>query len=276
MLFNFSNVKSPIRLLTHSNIWVAFCALGLTLSSEIILQTSSTSIAQFVFFATIFAYNIQRIIRIKKGGIHPRKKWLIKNKMEVYFLMLIAFIGSLYYFCVLNFITQITIVFTAVLSLAYPFIRSSPFVKIFVISFVWTISTMLFLILENNIVITQNIILHLASRFLFVFAITIPFDIRDLECDFDNIKTIPMVFGEKHAKWIANCGLLICVIILIFQYTQNNICFPNFLALFLTYFLSGVLIIKSDKSNNDIYFSFWVESLSFLCYVFLVVMLLIF
>ena len=263
--------------MTHGNIWVAFCALGLTLSSEIILQTSSKSIAQFVFFATIFAYNFQRIIRIKKGGIHPRKKWLIKNKKLVYFLMLISVVGSLYHFCGLNFITQITIVFTAVLSLVYPFaLRRTPFVKIFIISLVWTISTMLFLILENNVVITQNIGLHLASRFLFVFAITIPFDIRDLECDFDKIKTIPMFFGEKHAKWIANCGLLICVIILIFQYTQDNICIPNFLALFLIYFLSAVLIIKSDKSNSDMYFSFWVESLSFLCYVFLATMLLIF
>lgn len=267
-------MKLIIRFLVNSNIWVAFCALALTYSSEILLQRNNFSISQFVFFATLFTYNFQRVVRIKKGEIHTRKNWLNKNSIVVYFLMLFAFANSLYHFYYFKFLTQATIFFVATLSLAYPFwLRKIPFIKIFVISFAWTISTMFLLVIENEILITYNISLHLLSRFLFVFAITIPFDIRDLRYDASKIKTIPLFFGDKKAKLIAIFGLLICIIIAVFQQFQNNIFSSNFPALILLYFLTLVLVMRSDKKNSDMYFSFWVESLSILSYVFLAILL---
>lgn len=260
----------------NSNIWVSFCALAITLSSEIILQTSNSSISQFVFFATLFAYNFQRFVRIKKGGGHARKNWLNKNRKGIYGLMFFAFIMSGYYFADFKSSTQKVILFTGALSLFYPFgIRKIPFAKIFIISFVWATSTMLLLALENTIIISEYIIWHLISRFLFVFAITIPFDIRDINHDAGSLKTIPLFFGEKKSKWLANFALLICVIVVVFQYFQNNITASNFLALILLYFLTSVLITKSDKKKNEMYFSFWIESLSVFSYLFLTFMLLI-
>ena len=276
MLFNFSKVKMIIRFLINSNIWVSLCALALALSSEILLQIYNPSISQFVFFATLFIYNFQRVVRIKKGNIHARKNWLNKNRTAVYFLTFFAFIISVVHFFNFKFSTQVTIFSTAILSLMYPFgLRQIPFAKIFVISFVWAISTMLCLVIENEIIINQDIILHLSSRFLFVFAITIPFDIRDIKYDFGKLKTIPLFLGERKSKWLANFGLLICVIIAVFQYLQNNIPSSNLLALFLLYFLAFVLVVKSDKKNSEMYFSFWIESLSIFSYLFLVIMLLI-
>jgi len=265
-----------IRFLINSNIWVAFCALALSLSSEILLQTRNPTISQFVFFATLFTYNFQRVVRIKKGTIHARKNWLNKNRITVYFLIFFAFVISTFHFFNFKFSTQTIIFSAAVLSLMYPFgFRTIPFAKIFIISFVWAISTMLCLVIENDIIITKNIILHLSSRFLFVFAITIPFDIRDLKYDIGKIKTIPLFFGVKKSKWLANFGLLICGIIAVLQHLQNNIPFSNFLALVLLYFLSIALVIKSDKKNSEMYFSFLIESLSIFSYLFLVIMLLI-
>lgn len=265
-----------IRFLINSNIWVAFCALSLAVSSEILLQTFNPSISQFVFFATLFTYNFQRVVRIKKGSIHARKNWLNKNRIVVYFLMFFAFLISTVHFFNFKFSTQKIIFFATVLSLMYPFgLRKIPFAKIFVISFVWVISTMLCLVIENEIIITQNIILHLSSRFLFVFVITIPFDIRDLKYDIGKLKTIPLFFGDKKSKWLAYFGLLICVIIAVLQHLQNNIPLSNFLALVLLYFLTLALVIKSDKKNSEMYFSFWIESLSIFSYLFLVIMLLI-
>ena len=149
-------MKLIIRFLINSNIWVAFCALALTLSSEILLQTSNSLISKFVFFATLFTYNFQRVVRIKKCSNHARKNWLNKNRGGVYGLMFFAFVMSGYYFSNFKLSTQIVILFTGVLSLFYPFgIRKIPFAKIFIISFVWTTSTMLLLVLENTIVIMK-------------------------------------------------------------------------------------------------------------------------
>ena len=130
--------------------------------------------------------------------------------------------------------------------------------------------------LENNIPISQNIILHLIARFLFVFAITIPFDIRDLKYDAQNLRTIPLFFGAEKSQFLAVFALLICGVISIFQYFENALIFRNLLALILLYFSSSIFIVKSDENKQEMYFSFLVESLSILAYLYLVIMLLIF
>ena len=132
------------------------------------------------------------------------------------------------------------------------------------------------LVFENNIPITQNIVLHLISRFLFVFSITIPFDIRDLKHDAKNLMTIPLFLGVQKSKIIGVLALLICAIIAIFQLFENTVISSNLLALILLYFVASIFIVKSDESRGEMYFSFWGESLSILGYLFLVIMLLIF
>ena len=275
-MFDFSQFRLIIRFLINSNVWVAFCTLALALSSEILLQTNNSFICQFVFFATLFTYNFQRVVRIQNGKNHVRKNWLNKNLKGIYGLIFFAFLMSGYYFANFKLRTQAVILFVGALSLFYPFgLRKIPFIKIFIISFVWATSTMLILVLENTIVFSEYIVWHLISRFLFVFAITIPFDIRDIKYDSGKLKTIPLIFGEKKSKWLANFSILICVIITIVQYLQNNIILSNFLALILLYFLTLVLITKSDQKNNEMYFSFWIESLSVFSYLFLIIMMLI-
>ena len=184
---------------------------------------------------------------------------------------------SVHSFFGFQLITQVVIVVLGLLSVLYPFgLRKIPFSKIFIISFVWAISTMLLLVLENNITISQNIVLHLVSRFLFVFAITIPFDIRDLKYDAGNLQTIPLFFGVLKARFIALFSLFICLIISVFQYLENTIISSNLLALILLYFVTSIFIVKSDEKRSEMYFSFWVESLSILCYLFFVISVLIF
>jgi len=247
------------------------------MSSELLLETANYHISQFVFFATLFTYNFQRIVRIEKGANHVRKQWLVENKRFIHSLILLGGIMSVYYFSQFQAITQIAIVFSGVLSSLYPFgLRKIPFSKIFVISFVWAISTMLLLVLENNILITQNVVLHLVSRFLFVFAITIPFDIRDLKYDAKNLRTIPLFFGVQKSQIIGVLALLICAIIAIFQSIENTVISSNLLALILLYFVASIFIVKSDENKSEMYFSFWIESLSILAYLFLIISGLIF
>ena len=270
-------MKSFIRFLVFSNVWVAFGVLTLALNSELLLGTANHQISKFVFFATVFAYNFQRVIRVKKGADHMRKEWLLTHKIAVYSLILLGGIMSGYYFFEFQIITQIAIVFSGVLSLLYPFgLRKVPFSKIFVIALVWTISTMLLLLLENNILITQNDVLHLMSRFLFVFAITIPFDIRDLKYDAQNLQTIPLFFGVEKARFMAVIAVFICGIIAIFQSLENALISSNLLALILLYFVASIFIAKSDESKGEMYFSFWIESLCILAYLFLIISGLIF
>ena len=146
-------MKSIIHFLVYSNIWVAFCALGLTISTEVLFGTANFKLSQFVFFATIFTYNFQRVVRLRKGQKHARKDWSNQHRLVVYLLILVGGFMSLYRFIDFRSSTQLAIIFSGVLSIFYPFgLRKIPFIKIFVISFVWAVSSMLLLVIENGII----------------------------------------------------------------------------------------------------------------------------
>ena len=264
-------LRNIFNWIIFSNIFVAFCVLALTISSEVLLDTANFRISQFVFFATLFTYNFQRVVKLKQREKHLKTDWQAKNKTSTYFIMLISGIIIAYHFYYFKISTQIAIIFSGILSLLYPFgIRNIPFFKIFVIALIWTISTMLLLVLENNMLISQNLILHLSARFLFVFAITIPFDIRDLKFDDKKMKTIPIVFGEGKAKLIGVMALFFAELIAIVQMFYFDMEFHNLIALICIFFLSAILMIKSSQDKTAMYFSFWVESLSIYFYLFLI------
>ena len=104
-------MKSIIRFLVYSNIWVAFCALGLTVSTEVLFGTANFKVSQFVFFATIFTYNFQKIVRLKEEQKHARKDWLNQHRLAIYLLILVGGVMSLYRFIDFRSSTQIVIIF---------------------------------------------------------------------------------------------------------------------------------------------------------------------
>ena len=267
--------------LINSNIFVSFCVLSLAISSEFLVVNSKilfpSEVSLFVFFATIFTYNFQRIVRISKSQKHNRKDWTQKNKFLIYLVMIISSVISLYFFSKFKTNTQIAIIFSAIISVLYPFgFRTIPFSKIFVISLIWTTSTMLLLILEEEIIFSSNVIAHLLSRFLFVFAICIPFDIRDVKYDNIKLKTIPIFFGVSKSKLISFVSLFFVIIISAFQYWNNKLSVGFFIAISLSCIFSSIFIKKSNEKKSDFFFSFWVESLSILLYLFLVISITLF
>ena len=270
-------MKSIIRFLVYSNIWVACCAFGLTISAEVLFGATNFKVSQIVFFATIFTYNFQRIVRLRKGKKHARNDWANEHILAIYLLILFGGLMSLYRFIDFRLNTQITIILLGALSILYPFgLRKVPFSKIFIISLIWTTSTMLLLILEEEIIFSSNVIAHLLSRFLFVFAICIPFDIRDVKYDNIKLKTIPIVFGVSRSKLISFISLFFVIIISSLQYWNNKLSVGFFIAISLSCIVSSIFIKKSNEKKSDFFFSFWVESLSILLYLFLVISITLF
>lgn len=135
---------------------------------------------------------------------------------------------------------------------------------------------MILLIVENNIPINTNTYLHVISRFLFVFAITIPFDIRDIKYDHVKLKTIPIIVGITKAKAIAIIALLTLQLVSTYQFLNYNLNFGYLIAIILSCIFSAILIRKSEERKSDFFFSFWVEILSFVFYLFLAITTLFF
>jgi len=124
----------------------------------------------------------------------------------------------------------------------------------------WSITTVLAVIIEENIVLNIEVFSHFISRFLFVFAITIPFDIRDIKKDTSNILTLPILFGEKKAKIISFLAIFLFLLNTTLQFQLNIINLKTLLSLFFLILIMALMIYRSSK--NEYYFSFWLESLS--------------
>ena len=265
-----SALKNVLNFLINTNLFVAFCVFSLTMASSILTKSTNFQLAIFVFFATIFTYNIQRLISVRLGAQHITKYFINQHFYLIILIILITGFISLYYLFNFQLKTQALLFVSAIISLLYPiFLRKIPFLKIFLISFVWTVITYFLLVIENDLVINSSVFFHFVSRYLFVFSITIPFDIRDINIDIGKIKTIPNVYGEKKSQVISICSLTVSFFIFLYFYTNNQINLSSLLSLALTFVLACVLILKSTTKKNELFFKFGIESISIFFYAIL-------
>jgi len=108
-------------------------------------------------------------------------------------------------------------------------LREIPCLKIFLISFVWSASTIFLPIIQSARTFTKaTILVMLVERFLFVFAITIPFDIRDMQADTrQRLKTIPLLIGKKNSMIVANTALLLFLAVCVLHYNSVGLMWLN-------------------------------------------------
>lgn len=274
-----------IRLIVFSNFFVSLCVVALTYRTFLYFNiTSSNAMLVLVFSATYFIYNFQRLVRmnqkeIDEANIGFRMRWVYKNKQPVIFTIVIAVIilvVSLFY---LNIETIMVLVIMGVFSVVYvvrfiPYnnkwlaLRDIPFLKIFVIAFVWALVTGMLPIISSKDLIQINLhhILFLTKQFLFVVAITIPFDIRDMKYDVEKgIKTFPLVVGVKKVIILGVLLLLGFIAIVSYEFLVfQNITMSLWIAEIITILLVAVLLLLSKKQQPELFYSLIIEGTSLL------------
>ena len=186
-----------------------------------------------IFFATLFEYNLQRLIIVvsnKKALQSDKHKWLRDHLNTFYVLVFISVAGFVSFVSMAQRDVLITLLPIAIITLFYSTpvfgkknifrLREIPYLKIFLISFVWSTSTIMLPIIQSDIRYNWiTILIMTLERFLFVFAITIPFDIRDRESDRQaGLKTIPMLLTENKSFAIAYLALFSFFLISFFHY----------------------------------------------------------
>lgn len=223
-----------------SNIFISVAAVFLAIETQIQLgmRPQWHPYLFIIFFATLFEYNLHRFVTIvtNKKALNSEKHSWVKPHLYLFYTLVIAsvlgFIISLFFAK-----TEVLITFApiALITLFYSLpvfknkknifrLREIHFLKIFLIAFVWSaITVMLPVIQSENTYNNNHIMLILIERFLFVFAIAIPFDIRDMEIDRQTgLKTIPLLIGETGAYKLSNILLGIFFIVCVFHYATLN------------------------------------------------------
>ena len=138
------------------------------------------------------------------------------------------------------------------------FVRKIPLLKVFYVGLVWGLVNSWLILPEFNLEI-------FLISFLFITALVLPFDIRDMNDD--DVVTFPKIIGVQNTKHLAYFLIFFSTLIAIYFLKSD---FSN--AFFLTSISTFALIYFSENSNSDNYFSFWVELCSGLPFLFLVLL----
>lgn len=225
-----------INALINTNIYISIAAVFLTIETQIQLGMKPQwhPYLFIIFFATLFEYNLHRLITIitnKEALNSDKHKWVRENLKGFNFLVFISVTGFICVAFLAKKEVLITLAPIAILTMFYSIpifgnhksifrLREIPYLKIFLIAFVWSSSTILLPIIQSNSTFNKtHIITMLAERFFFIFAITIPFDIRDIEADKQaGLKTIPLLINENKSRVISYISLFLSFIISFFHY----------------------------------------------------------
>lgn len=247
------------KYLIKTNVWVAFCFASLLAFFQLILYKPNFYVLGIVFFGTLAIYNFSRI-----GNLQNFILFNLKYKTQIV-LTVLGLIGTL--ICVIlrgfELKTFLYLFVLGFVSFCYslPFsglgLRTIPFLKLFLIAFVWAGSSIgLLLVVHHSLVQHQLLFL---SVFFFVIGITVPFDIRDRKTDDKGLKTIPQVIGEFPSKVFSVMSLILSFVLFYLEFNS----FENYvMAWFIAVAIALVLVINSTEKKSETYYSFWMESCS--------------
>jgi 4-hydroxybenzoate polyprenyltransferase len=238
-----------------------------------------------LFASTMGVYNFSIILSKPKQpdkSSYKRVRWFFSHYTLMVTLTIVSLLSLIPLFFLISMESRILLVFLSILSFSYGIpiftagdqkfgLRNIPGLKQFLITLVWTMSTVLLPIIEaqhfhlTSISMRDTTIL-VAKRFLFIAALTVPFDIRDLFEDRQSgLKTVPVVWGEKNAYLF--CQVLLAGYVVLLFLFRNNGFNPDFWALTLTAILTGWLIFKSKWKKNEYYYFFYMDGVLILQYL---------
>lgn len=285
---------SVFDFLLFSNIFMSLCAVAQALITfELIDAKPMFTVVGLLFTSTLGIYNFCILLTKParpEQSPHKRVRWFFKHYRLMVTFTIVSLLSLVPLFFLITTESKILLIFLGVLSFSYSLplftvgdhkfgLRNIPGLKPFLITLVWTMSCVLFPVLEvlhrhtNDISMRDTTIL-IAKRFLFIGALTIPFDIRDLFDDrTQGLKTIPVAWGEKNAYLF--CQILLAgYVVLLFIFKKNGFN-VDFWALTLTVVLTGWLIFKSAWKKDEYYYFFFMDGVLILQYAVLMVFRLI-
>lgn len=218
----------------YTSLFAALCSTGMCMATERLLIQDIppffSSLHALVFGSTLLVYNVHYIIKKSAADVSDRFAWSKHHKLWHYLILAVGLLlcaGSLFFLSARIFRACIVL---GILSFAYsipmlPFkdkkrLKDFGFVKIIVLTGVWTIVTSVLPILYWDKLI-MDYPFEILIRFVFMFTLCVAFDIRDMQTDLEaDIFTLPNLIGLKNSYKLMNISLLLFVVLSIIQYTR--------------------------------------------------------
>tara|TARA_B100000809_G_scaffold266617_1_gene330286 strand:+ start:4674 stop:5495 length:822 start_codon:yes stop_codon:yes gene_type:complete len=212
----------------------------------------------FVFFGTVTGYNF-----VKYAAVTTKRYNELRFHLKV--IQLVSVIALLYFSFQLSWVVLIFFGSFAILTFLYAIpllknknLRNLTGIKITIVAFVWAGVTVLIPIINEGVFLDLDIWLTFFQRFLFVFVLTLPFEIRDLQYDESSLETLPQRVGVKKTKVT---GVVMLVLVLLLELFKDSIKFNDLVSLGIIIIVLLVFLLNSKKKQSKYFSSFWVESI---------------
>ena len=270
-----------VRFLLYSNIWIGLAAVAMVLQTEYLWYGSLewSAYHAFVFFATLFTYAAHRLFalsKLEKDNWQERFYHIAQAQRAILVYAIISGLATLILFLFFQIKQQGLLVIPGIISLAYIFpvlkggkrVRDIHFIKIFLIALVWAWITVVLPLSGDLLVLESEIIALYWERALFIFAITLPFDVRDLLLDADQeVKTLPALIGIKGTRLAASIALALGFLLASFNLAKMVYSPLEWGAIALSFLISYYLVYHAHEKQPDYYFTGYLDGTMILQFI---------
>lgn len=222
-------------------------------------------ISYLAFFGTIACYNFV------KYGVEAKKYYLVSNTYHknIQVISFVAGAFALYHSFFVSYETWIGIIILSVLTGLYAVpllpnaknLRSLGGLKIFIVALVWAGTTVVLPVVAADAVLDRDVVVELVQRFLMVLILMLPFEIRDLDYDDPELRTLPQRFGYLKTKLMGVAG---AVLFFLLTFMKDQLTYLEVMGKGLAFLVLGMLMLVTKRNQSPFFSSFWVESVPIL------------
>ena len=221
----------------------------------------------FIFFATVTGYNFVKYFGLAKFHHRSLSSWL----RVIQIFSFLCFLGLIYFAFRLKDQTLIYFGVLGIITFLYaiPFLPKKIFMeggnlraisglKIYVIAFVWTCVTVIIPLLNENYMLSNDVLIESIQRYLYIVIAMLPFEIRDMKYDSLKLSTIPQRIGINKTKII---GVLLIVLVFFMEFFKDEFWLNKMIILGVICLLLLFFLIFSSVRQRNYYSGFWVEGI---------------
>lgn len=275
-------LRNAFNFLLYSNIFIGLGAVGLALSNQLTVENTFTfdNSTWFIFFSTVFTYSYLKYGHNSTGVVTTaHRQWAKEYPQLSKNLLLLSLLASGAFFFTLSTNNKLIVIGVGVFTAFYGFV-SLPFtgsrlklrdfglLKTLFVGLVWSVTTVI-IPLEGQYVEPAMLVFLLLRRFLFIFALTLVFEIKDQATDREyHLRTLAMVLGVSKTKIFAQLTLLLLVVINLIQYFFYEISLGNMLAVNLSLLASIIIIQPVNEDTPEPWYYFGIDGMMVLQFIF--------
>lgn len=270
-----------IDFLLYSNVFIGACALALAFTNQLTVEGNIVfdESIWFVFSSTVFTYAFLKSNGGKNNSDTAHNHWAVNHNQLAKNILLLSLLATICFFWWLPVPTKIMVLALGVFTAFYGFVKI-PFLKparklrdyglfkaLFVAA-VWSVTTVI-IPLQSSHVEPEMMTFLLLRRFIFIAALTLVFEIKDMPGDRQyGLKTVPMAVGVANTKLVAQLALLALIVINLVQYFFFDVTPANMLAVNLSLLVSVFCIQPLKEETSETWYYLVIDGMMILQFIF--------